>query len=71
MRRRGGEPLAAAAEAAARLSSQVANVVVTAGGLSLATAECGRPPRVTRLMASVWSTLMAPEMRSSGHSLPD
>jgi ribokinase len=38
--------LAAAAKAAARLSSQVTNVVVTAGGMGLALAECGQPPRV-------------------------
>jgi ribokinase len=38
--------LAAAAEAAARLSSQVTNVIVTAGGLGLAIAERGQPPQV-------------------------
>jgi ribokinase len=38
--------LAAAAEAAARLSSQVTNVIVTAGGMGLAVAECGQPPQV-------------------------
>ena len=38
--------LAAAAEAAARLSSQVANVIVTAGGMGLAVAECGQSPQV-------------------------
>jgi ribokinase len=38
--------LAAAAEAAARLSRQVTNVVVTAGGMGLALAECGQPPQV-------------------------
>ena len=39
--------LAAAAEAAAQLSSQVANVIVTAGGMGLAlVAECGQSPQV-------------------------
>jgi ribokinase len=38
--------LAAATEAAALLSEQVANVVVTAGGLGLAAAECGHAPYV-------------------------
>ncbi len=38
--------LAAAAEAAARLSSPVTNVIVTAGGMGLAVAECGQPPQV-------------------------
>jgi ribokinase len=38
--------LAAAAEAAARLSGQVANVIVTAGGMGLAVAERGKPPSV-------------------------
>ena len=38
--------LAAAAEAAARLSSQVANAIVTAGGMGLAVAERGKPPSV-------------------------
>ena len=37
--------LAAAAEAAALLSSQVTNVIVTAGGMGLAVAECGQPPQ--------------------------
>ena len=38
--------LAAAAEAAARLSSQVANAIVTAGGMGLAVAERGNPSSV-------------------------
>ena len=38
--------LDAAAEAAAQLSNQVNNVIVTAGGLGLALAEGGRPPQV-------------------------
>ncbi|MGA7903749.1 MAG: ribokinase, partial [Terrimicrobiaceae bacterium] len=38
--------LAAAAEAATRLSSEVSNVIVTAGGMGLAVAERGQPPRV-------------------------
>jgi ribokinase len=37
---------AAAAEAAARLSSQVTNVIVTAGGMGLAIAQRGQPPQV-------------------------
>ena len=37
--------LAGAAEAAARLSSQVTNVIVTAGGMGLAVAERGQPPQ--------------------------
>ncbi len=37
--------LAAATEAAARLSSQVTNVIVTAGGMGLAVAEGGQPPQ--------------------------
>ena len=37
--------LAAAAEAATRLSSEVSNVIVTAGGMGLAVAERGQPPR--------------------------
>ena len=40
------ESLDAAAEAAAQLSNQVNNVIVTAGGLGLALAEGGRPPQV-------------------------
>jgi ribokinase len=38
--------LAAAAEAAARLSSPATKVIVTAGGMGLAVAECGQPPQV-------------------------
>jgi ribokinase len=38
--------LAAAAEAAARLSRQVKNVIVTAGSLGLALVECGQSPQV-------------------------
>ena len=37
--------LAAAAEAAALLTSQVPNVIVTAGGMGLAVAEGGQPPQ--------------------------
>ena len=37
--------LAGAAEAAARLSSQVTNVIVTAGGMGLAVAERGQSPQ--------------------------
>jgi ribokinase len=37
--------LPAAAEAAALLSSQVTNVIVTAGGMGLAVTESGQPPQ--------------------------
>jgi ribokinase len=40
------ESLPAAAEAAAQLSNQVDNVIVTAGGLGLALVEAGRAPQV-------------------------